>query len=144
MNYPVTYSFDMTSNPFNELSRLHRQMSRLFDSRSATDYPAANLYANDEQATLKVAAPGFDEKSLSITITGDVVSIEGTRPEADGVKPEACHRRERASGSFSRSIRLPFEVETDRTVARFENGLLTVTLPRKESTKPRRVNITTA
>lgn len=143
MTYPMNTRWDWGVDPFHELNRLHRQMNRLFADRGAsrTEFPALSLTGDQEVATLTAAVPGFDEKSLSVTVSGDTVSLEGTRPEPADTKPESYHRRERSRGAFARHVQLPFEVESEKVSARFENGVLTVALPRKESTKPRKISI---
>ena len=90
---------------------------------------------------MAVELPGVDPKSVDLSVVGHVLTLQGERTEEPGVKAEEYHRRERATGKFARSVRLPFEVESDKVHARFENGVLRVTLPRKESTKPRRIAI---
>lgn len=142
MVYPMT-RFDWTLDPLRELHRLHRDMNRLLAgfTTAAEQYPALNLWASPEEAVLVAEIPGVDPKDVDVSVSGDVVTLEGERKEDASVPAESYHRRERETGKFMRSVRLPYEVEADKVQARIEHGVLRVTLPRKESTKPRRIAI---
>lgn len=141
MTWPIISRFELGTDPFHELIRLHRQMSRMLGQRErcTTSCPSIRLAGTDEQLELIAALPGFDEKSLQLTVEGNALTIEGSRATPEGAKPEQFLRRERESGSFSRTVQLPYDIESDRVSASFRHGVLTVTLPRKESTKPRKV-----
>lgn len=144
MIWPVWNRLELAMDPFEEFHRLHRQAVDLFGRTQgrAPGYPALNLSSNEQEALVSVAVPGVEQKSLSLTVTGDVLTIEGERvAEAIGDK-SMYHRRERGTGSFSRSVRLPFPVDAEKVSARHELGILTITLPRKESSKPRKIAIT--
>lgn len=142
MIYPIT-RFDWTLDPFRELHRLHRDMNRLFaDYRApAAEFPALNLWSSADEVVLTAEIPGVDPKDVDVSVVGNIVTLTGERKEDASTPAESYHRRERGAGKFTRSVRLPFEVETDKVQARYEHGLLRVTLPRKESTKPRRIAI---
>jgi HSP20 family protein len=142
MIWPVT-RFDWTLDPFQELHRMQRDMNRLFaDYASPADqFPTLNLCGNESEAVLAAEIPGVDPKAVEISVVGNVLTLEGERKAEADVTPGAYHRRERGSGKFLRSVRLPFEVEADRVQAKYEHGVVRITLPRKESTKPRRIAI---
>jgi HSP20 family protein len=131
------------ADPFQTLERAQRMLDPWFTEgwlRQA-DAPAMNLWTNADGGVLSVELPGIDPKDVAITVEGDAVSIEGERkPEAVG-EQEVFHRSERRQGPFSRLARLPFEIEAERVTASYEHGVLRVTLPRKESSKPRRIAI---
>ncbi|MCS6771767.1 MAG: Hsp20/alpha crystallin family protein [Kiritimatiellae bacterium] len=145
MVYPMT-RFDWTLDPFRELQRLQRDMNRLLAGfiSPTEEFPALNLWTSPEEAILAAEIPGVDPKDVTVSVTGDVVTIEGERKDDSSVPAESYHRREREMGKFMRSIRLPYEVEADKVQARYENGILRVVLPRKETTKPRRIAIEAA
>ena len=85
--------------------------------------------------------PGVRPEDLDIDVTGDAVSISGVR-KLDEVAQEAqYHRRERNYGSFSRTVQLPFMVDTNKVEASFKNGVLLITLPRAEADKPKRIPV---
>lgn len=135
--------WDWTQDPFQDLYRLQREVNRLFSdyTEPAERFPALNLSSTDDRAEVAVELPGVDPKSVDLSVVGHVLTLQGERADEAGVAAEAYHRRERATGKFVRTVRLPFEVEADRVQARYEHGVLRVTLPRKESTKPRRIAI---
>lgn len=142
MVYPMT-RFDWTLDPFRGLHRLQRDMNQLFAgfATPAEQFPALNLWTSPEQAVLTAEIPGVDPKDVDVSVVGNVVTVEGERKEDPSIPADSYHRRERENGKFMRSVRLPFEVEADKVQARCEHGVLRITLPRKESTKPRRISI---
>lgn len=142
MIWPVT-RFDWTLDPFQELHRMQRDMNRLFADYTSTadQFPTLNLWGNESEAVLAAEIPGVDPKQVEISVVGNVLTLEGERKAEADVTAAAYHRRERGTGRFLRSVRLPFEVEADRVQAKYENGVVRITLPRKESTKPRRIAI---
>ncbi|MCX7818320.1 MAG: Hsp20/alpha crystallin family protein [Kiritimatiellae bacterium] len=135
---------DMLWDPIVDLMRFQREMNRLLDAycRPADVFPRMNAKADDESAVVQVELPGVDPASVKVSVAGDVLTIEGERPSAIPDTAKEVHRQERATGSFARSLRLPWEVEADKVTASHKNGVLTVTLPRREATKPRTVAVT--
>ena len=135
--------WDWAQDPFQDLYRLQREVNRLFSdvTEPAERFPALNLWSSDDEAVVMVELPGVDPKKVDLSVVGHVLTLQGERAEEPGVKAEAYHRRERSTGAFARSVRLPFDVESDKVQARYEHGVLRITLPRKESTKPRRIAI---
>lgn len=140
---PVT-RWNWMQDPFADLYRLQREVNRLFSDYSdpAARFPALNLWSSDEEAVVAVELPGVDPKSVDLSVVGHALTIQGSRKAEENVADDTYHRRERAVGEFTRTVRLPFEVESEKVQARFEDGVLKITLPRKESTKPRRIAIT--
>ncbi len=131
-------------NPFRDLARLQREMNRFvrgWQQRSAS-YPAINVWANEEEAVVTAEIPGVDPKSLGVTVADTLLTLEGERKECGTVAEEAYQRRERGCGTFQRTVTLPFEVEGDQIKARYEKGILRVTLPRREATRPRKIAVT--
>ena len=141
--WPVLTRSALDVNPFLELDRMQRVADEWFPDGwfRQTDAPAINLWTNDEGAILAAEVPGVDPKEVSITVEGDTVSFEGERRVDDLKEGDVVHRRERRYGPFGRVVRLPFEIEADRVTATYEHGVLRITLPRKESSKPRKIAI---
>lgn len=135
-----------------EMSRLHDEMNRLF-SRWGTNgmrgyarstYPALNLWEDNGNLYVEAELPGFTLDNLEIYVTGDnQLSLKGERkqPEMEG---GTWHRQERGFGSFGRLIDLPSAVDSDKVSAKFEQGVLTITLPKREEVKPRRIEVKTS
>ena len=140
--YPETAAWSW--EPFDEFRRLQRDLNRLFHGAGASQepFPALNIYGNEEKALVTAELPGVDPKQLGINVNGNRLSIEGERKldaVSDGV---VCHRCERGQGRFARTVMLPFNVDADKVSASYRNGILTITLPREESAKPRKIQIT--
>ncbi len=135
-----------------EMSRLHDEMNRLFDrwtGRSGngnrafgrTVYPALNLWEDEPNLYVEAELPGLALSDLEIYVTGDnQLSIKGERKPSE-LKEASWHRQERGYGSFSRMIQLPSDVNAEKVSAEFKFGVLTITLPKSEKTKPRRITV---
>jgi len=127
-----------------EMDRLQREMNRLMDgfSRpSSRNFPALNVWANEQHALITAEVPGIDIEDLDISIVGDTLTLSGQRslPEPDG--DVQWHRHERWHGDFSRSLQLPFKIDSDNVEATYEDGVLHVTLPRAEEDRPRQISV---
>ena len=130
-------------DPFWELGRMEQTMNHLFgDSFAQSEsFPAVNVWSGENEAVVTAEAPGVDPKHLSLSVTGDVLTIEGERKTDEIGAEDILDRCERSSSRFSRSVRLPYEIEGDAVKARMTNGILRVTLARKESSKPRKIEV---
>lgn len=113
-------------------------------------FPAVNLREGDEAVTIEAELPGLDAGDVSISVTGNELLLEGSRPgcgdEAsgeNGVKV-TWHRRERGTGSFQRRLQLPVAVDASRVEARLVDGVLTVTCPKAIECQPRKVEVRSA
>jgi len=129
---------------WDEMDRLQREMNRLFDhyDRSLSPvagYPAVNVWMNDEAAVITAELPGVDVKDLDISVVGETVTLSGERKADDLPKDVTYHRQERGAGKFTRTIDLPFTVDSGKVQATLEKGILRVLLPRSEKDKPRKV-----
>lgn len=140
--------------PAREMMTLREAMDRLFDDaftrplslRDNGSAPAIDMYQTDEEIVVKATLPGIKPDEVQINITGEVLHIKGeTYGEDERSTPEgqekAWHIREQRWGSFERSVVLPTDVVTDKAQAEFENGILTITLPKVEEVKPKIINI---
>jgi HSP20 family protein len=133
-----------TSEPVFEIRRLQRDVNRLFGDYWAESepFPTFNVWTNSDEAVLKAEVPGVDPKTLDISANGDQVSVSGVRKAEEIEKDVVCHRAERDTGQFTRTLRMPFPIETGKVSAKYRHGVLTVTLPRAEASKPRKIAIT--
>ncbi|MEM7230689.1 MAG: Hsp20/alpha crystallin family protein [Planctomycetota bacterium] len=105
---------------------------------------ALNAWVGKDDAKLSLEAPGVDPASIDVSIEADVLTIRGSRPLEELAEGETRHRHERFHGDFERSVRLPFRVDPSKVEAAYERGLLEVTLPRAESDKPRKIQVSAA
>ena len=134
-----------SADPFAEMRRMQGAMNRLFDGISAPDrptaYPPVNFWAGQDSVVMTAELPGLSESDIELTVKDTMLSIRGSYPEPKEGDDMRWHRRERPSGSFSRSIELPFRIDPERIEARFQNGVLTIEMQRPEEDKPKRIKI---
>lgn len=135
-------------SPFGELRSLQREMNRLFDGYDSgtamSRFPALNVWGNADSVVVTAELPGLQVEDLDLSVVNNQLTIKGERKSDKPADDAVCHRCERGTGSFVRSVRLPFAVENDKVAAAYENGVLTITLPRHEATKPKRIEIATS
>jgi HSP20 family protein len=130
-----------------EMDQLQREMNRLFDATNrrqvfnSPSYPAINVWTNENGQMISAEMPGVQPEDFNIDVTGDALSISGERKPDEIIKEARYHRRERGYGSFSRTIQLPFMVDTNKVEASFKNGVLLINLPRAEADKPKKITI---
>jgi HSP20 family protein len=137
---------------FNEFRRLEREFDALLDGGaslsgnrnirafSSGTFPAVNVAATPEAVTVYLFAPGIDPKSLEISIQQNVLSVTGSReirPREDGT----YFRQERFSGAFRRVVALPEDIDPEKVEARYSEGIVHITVGRRASEKPRRIDI---
>lgn len=128
--------------PVNEMKRLQAEVNRLFSGYGEVQelFPAVNVWSDTSRTVVKAEVPGVDPKNLDISVQGDLLTLRGER-SALVPKGGVCHRQERSVGRFQRTLRLPYEIDAGQVTARTDQGILTVTLPRAESSKPKRIAI---
>jgi len=138
--------------PFRDLMSLRAAMDRLFEEsvvRPRTGWLApvgvealaVDVYETDEDIVVKSAIPGIKPEDLNISVTGDTLTIRGESKAEEEVKEENYIRRECRYGSFCRSLTIPTTIVADETKAEFENGVLTLTLPKAEEVKPKAIKV---
>ena len=138
--------------PFREVSRLRREMDRLWDEffgpgrrafrpLGAEWAPAVDVSETADQVVIKAEVPGVEAKDIDISLSGDVLTIKGEKKSEREEKKENYHLVERSYGSFTRSLRMPAAVEADKIEANYKQGVLTVTCPKKEEAKPKAIEI---
>jgi HSP20 family protein len=129
-------------NPWRDLNRLQGEMDRLFPSGGeapALDFPAINAWSGPEDVVLTAELPGVEPAQLDISVVGDTFTVRGSRQLEELKDGESSHRHEREAGHFSRSLRLPFEIDAAGVEAKFTSGVLHVRLPRAASEKPKKI-----
>ena len=103
--------------------------------------PAVDVKETQDALQFHVELPGLKKEDVEITIENNVLTIAGERKFEKETKDENYHRLERSYGAFSRSFTLPTGVRSEQVEAKFENGVLAVTLPKQEESKPRKISI---
>jgi HSP20 family protein len=135
--------------PAREMMSLRDAMDRLFDDaftrplsgRDGWSVPAVDMYQTDDEIVVKAALPGIKADEVQINITGEVLTLKGEVKQEEEKKEKAWHIREQRYGSFERSVVLPTDVVADKAKAEFENGILTITLPKADEVKPRTITV---
>jgi HSP20 family protein len=131
------------------MARMQRDMNRLFNDytpfryRTTPSYPAVNLWADEESVIARAELPGLGPDDIDISIDDGDLTLNGQRTREEQPENATYHRQERNYGSFTRSIRLPFKIEADEVEATMKDGVLTLTLPRAEEDKPKKITIKT-
>jgi HSP20 family protein len=108
---------------------------------SPTFAPSLDVAEKDNCYELHIDVPGMEAKDLDIQVHGNTVTVSGNRKEEKEDKGKTYHRVERRSGSFSRTITLPCEVDTKEVAAEYTNGVLNVVLPKCEKARPSKISI---
>ena len=103
--------------------------------------PSLDLAETDNAFEVRVDVPGMESKDIDIEVNGNIVTIRGERKEEKEEKGKNYHRMERRHGTFSRTLTLPCNVNEDEVAAAYTNGVLTVTLPKREDVAPKKVSV---
>jgi HSP20 family protein len=141
-------------DPARDMMSLRDAMDRLFEEsflrpgffgagESMSAMLPLDLYETENEVVVKAAIPGVKPEDIEVTVTGDLLSIKGEFKSESESKDEQrnYHRQERRYGSFSRQVTLPSGVNADACQADFENGVLTLKLPKAEEAKVKKVQI---
>jgi HSP20 family protein len=132
------------------LLRLQRDLERYFEKPTFDlglsgrgVFPPVNVFVRNGDVVIRAEVPGVKPEDVQIEAERGRVTLRGERkapPEAEG----SFHRRERRYGTFSRTIRLPEDVDVEKAEAKYRNGVLTLRVPRAEAAKPRRIEVQAA
>ncbi|MBB5662731.1 HSP20 family protein [Rhizobium leguminosarum] len=131
-------------DPVRQMQRARVDLNRLFGGLRfypATEFPLLSLWTGPNGAILAAEVPGVAPENLDITIRRDAVTVRGNRPSETVDDATAVQRQERTHGPFARTIVLPFRVDADKASAKFERGVVTLTLPRPEDDKPHQIKV---
>lgn len=137
-------------NAYRELASMQDVLNRFFDDGFNNDLSTAimnnslsmDVVENADDFVVKATVPGIKPEDLDVSYTGDTLTIKGEVKDEKMDERSQYHLRERRYGSFCRSVTLPNRVNTDKIEAEFENGILTLRLPKAEEVKPKRISIT--
>lgn len=139
-------------DPFRDLRSLQEEVNRLFSTNLSRAFgdegiargawaPSVDIYENKDHIVLEAELPGMNRDDFDLTIENNVLTLRGERSLQKRSDSDTYHRVERAYGSFSRSFTLPQTVFGDGATADYKNGVLRVTLPKREEVKARRIEI---
>ena len=130
-----------------EMDQLQREMNRLMNASlemrpfQALSFPAINIWTNEDGQVITAELPGMDADDININVTADSLTLSGERKPDSVGENVRYHRHERTYGEFTRSIQLPFMVNTGKVEAKFTNGILEISLARAEADKPKKIEI---
>jgi HSP20 family protein len=143
-------------DPFQDLVELQREMSRVFSDAFGATAPARHNGAAEDawampveivdrkgELVVRAELPGFRPEDLDVSVIGNTLSIQGQRTQETEQKDEQVVRRELAYGSFYRRLELPQNVNQDALNATYKNGILEITLPKREESKPKQIKVQT-
>jgi len=139
-------------DPFRELNRIQDEINRIFNFPRIQETegifdrafsPAIDVVENADNYTVRCDLPGVDQKNLRVSVEGDVLTIKGEKKyeKKEKDKDARYYRNELWEGSFQRTLSLPAGVDANKVDAELKDGVLTVTLPKKEEHKPRQITV---
>jgi HSP20 family protein len=140
-------------NPWKEMVSLREHMNRAFEDALFRPErhedgiglgawsPAVDMFEKDDKVLIKAELPGLDKKDVSLDLQNGVLTLKGERKHDNEVKEESFYRREMCYGKFVRSFSLPVDIDADQIKAEFQNGLLTVEIPKPEEHKPKQIKV---
>jgi len=103
--------------------------------------PAFDVSETDSALIVKVEVPGIEQKDMDISLSNGLLTIKGEKKLEKKEENEHFHSVERSYGAFSRTFRLPVEIDTEKVDAGYKDGVLTVTLPKTETAQPRKIEV---
>ncbi len=139
-------------DPFREMGDLRDTMDRLFDRGFSRPWRLltwetgeglfpVDLYETDDEVVVKASLPGVKPDQVDISITGDTLTIKGEVKEEHEEKKPNYYRQERRYGTFQRALSLPVKVDADKADAVFEEGVLTLRLPKSAEVRPKTIEV---
>lgn len=139
-------------NPLRELRSMQEQMNKLLnlswnhdlsgeDLKEGIWQPSVDIYETEDSIVIKAELPDVNQKDIEVRIEDSTLILKGERKHEGDVKKENYHRIERYFGTFQRSFSLPTTVQQDNVSATCERGVLTITLPKKEDTRPKQIKV---
>ena len=138
-------------NPINQLNLLKRQIDVLSDAMyhcmplnrfaPSGSFPAVNLTKSAARYYLRAELPGLKHDDIDIHISGREITLSGVRESPHEGSAVRYHRREREAGRFTRTIRLPRDIDPEKVTAKLKNGLMTVTIAKAQASAPRHVTV---
>ena len=137
-------------DPFHQLSSLREEIDRLFEQPLSNTpqqfwlgggWPAVDLHEDRDKLLVRVEVPGMKKEDIDISLQDGVLAITGERKAEEKYEKAQTHRSERFVGRFHRALTLPISVQADKTSASYQDGVLTITLPKAEEAKPKQIQV---
>ncbi|HTK81562.1 MAG TPA: Hsp20/alpha crystallin family protein [Bacteroidota bacterium] len=137
-------------NLASEFTTMQREIDRMFDrfrggvvdeDGGTVWMPAVDIIERQNDYLVKLEVPGVDKKDVKITVQDDILTVRGEKKQGSEQKDENYHRVERSYGTFQRSFTLPTSVKSEAIEASYDNGVLSLTLPKAEESKPKQIEV---
>jgi len=138
-------------NPFRELRTMQEQMNRMLDMAWNMEFgeelkegvwqPPVDIYEDENSVIIKAEIPDVDQKDIDIKIEDNTLTLKGERKHSSEIRKENYYRVERYFGQFQRSFSLPQSIDRENIKASCDKGVLTITLPKKESVQPKQITV---
>ncbi len=139
-------------DPFGDLMDLHNEISRVLDfpmqargegatTNAGMMFPPVDVVMEKDNVLVRAEVPGMTKDNLDISLNGDILTIKGEKHQEKESKEKNIYRSERVYGSFQRSFVLPSAVNAEKISAAYNNGVLEITLPKKEEEKGKQIQI---
>lgn len=144
---------DLWTDPFRDLEQIQREVNRLFDfSLSRREdketgllegmwTPAVDIFDSKDNILVRADLPGLKKEDIDISVRDNVLTIKGEKKQEKEVKEKEYVRTERFYGSFHSAMSLPAGVDESKVTAAYKNGVLEITLPKKEEAKPKQIKV---
>lgn len=135
-----------TLSPWTGFRDLEHQLERVFRgdapvSGSGAWMPPVDIHETDDAYVLEADLPGMKKEDIEVQVLEDRISLKGSRKREERAEEKGFRRYERAEGTFERSFRINGGIDAAKVEAKFEHGVLTVTLPKPETSKPRQIDV---
>lgn len=135
--------------PFRNVFTAQREFDRLFrgalagqeEDSTRTWAPPVDIYENGDNLMLKAELPGINPNDVEVRVEDNTLYLKGERKFENEVKEQNYHRVERSYGTFARTFSLPNSVDADKVAANYQDGVLTLTMPKREEAKPKTIKI---
>ena len=133
-------------DPWHELGRMHQHVHRVLEtgcpSRFLAPFPAVNVWTGEERRVVTAELLGLNTEDLDVSVERDVLAVSGSREREPIGEGDISRRHERGHGSFTRTVKLPYSVDSAGVEATYKEGVLRIVLPRSERSKPKRIEVT--
>jgi HSP20 family protein len=132
--------FGWSLDPWRDFERMNRALTR-WNAPSSVEFPAVNVWVAENNAVVTSELPGVEPEDIDISVAGKTLTIRGSRKSEELKEGESFHRRERWHGQFTKTLEMPFSIESGKVEAKFVKGVLNIALPRAEAEKPRKISV---
>jgi HSP20 family protein len=132
--------FGLSLDPWRDFERVNRALTG-WNAPASVEFPAVNVWVAENNAVVTSELPGVEPENIDISVAGKTLTIRGSRKSEELKEGESFHRRERWHGQFTKTLEMPFSIESGKVEAKFVKGVLNIALPRAEAEKPRKISV---